>query len=38
MVETTTKKGMFEVTNYTWRYICQTYSCRGIEKVIEAAR
>lgn len=34
-VETTTKKGIFEVTNYTWRYICQTYFCKGIEEVIE---
>ena len=34
-VETTNKKGIFEVTKYTWRYICQTYFCKGIEEVIE---
>jgi len=38
MVETTAKKGIFEVTTYTWRYICQTYFCKGIEGVIETAR
>ena len=38
IVTTTNKKGIFKVTNLTWRYICQTYFCKGIEGVIETAR